>query len=191
MGKDGSRIDLLKEVICGYRKFILAFSGGKDSTLVLKVGIDVLGRDNIIAVTARSPIRKREELERAEEIARLLQARHMFVYTKEHEHPEFAIVEQQRQCMVCKEILFHHLKGVADQSGFPNLVDGTNYDDWQEERPVFKIREKFDVRGPLVEARITSKEVSSILKAYNLPNWSQPHYSCSKDEIDLSELILF
>lgn len=166
---------------------MLGFSGGKDSTLVLKIGIDILGRDNIIAVTAKSPIRRREELERAEKIASLLQARHTFVQTQEYSHPEFAT--SMRQCIVCKEILFRHLKDIADQYDFLNVVDGTNYDDWLEEREVFKIQEKFNIKRPLVEARITSKEIRSLLKTYNLPNWNHPHYSCSKDEMDITEFI--
>ncbi len=94
-----------------------------------------------------------------------------------------------QQCIICKEILFRHLKDIADRYDFRHVVDGTNYDDWLEEREVFKIQDKFNIKRPLVEARIASEEVRSLLKTYKLPNWNQPPYSCSKGEMYITELI--
>lgn len=177
----------LEEIIAGYGSVALAFSGGKDSSLLLKVCIDALGRDGILAVTAVSPIRRPGELRTARDLARSLKARHALVYTREYKNPEF-VANAERRCFICKEELFGEMKLLAEEGGYAHLVDGTNLDDVEERRPTFAVARKYGVRWPLVDAEIGASDVEALLRKSGLGGLVRPHYSCSAWDIDLRNL---
>ncbi len=182
-----SKLILLEEIIFGYGSAVLAFSGGKDSSLLLKVCVDVLGADRVLAATAVSPIRRPDELKTAEGLARTLGARHALIATREYKNPEF-VENVERRCFICKEELFGEMKRLAEKGGYAHLVDGTNLDDAEERRPAFEVARKFGVRWPLVEAKIGASDVEALLRLSGFGDLVRPHYSCSAWDIDLRDL---
>lgn len=178
---------LLKEILKGYGDMVLAFSGGKDSTLLLCSGVEALGTEHILAVTAASPIRREEEKKLASELCRRLGIRHEVVYTKEYMNSEF-IHNPEKRCFICKTELFEHLRRFAEEVGFKNLVDGTNLDDSKDARPIFEIARRYGIKWPLAEAEISTQDVESLLEHVGLKDFVRPHYSCSAWEIDLKNI---
>jgi len=166
---------------------VLAYSGGKDSTLLLYTAMEVLGPEHVVAVTAVSPIRRDEEKELASELGRRLGARHEVVLTREYLNQEF-INNPDKRCFICKAELFGHLKRLADQVGFKNLVDGTNFDDSRENRPVFEVARRYGIKWPLAEAQIGTYGVKLLLEVVGLNDFVRPHYSCSAWDIDLMSI---
>jgi uncharacterized protein len=178
---------LLKKILKKYGDMVLAFSGGKDSTLLLHVGVEVLGPERILAVTAVSPIRRKEEITLASELSQRLGVHHKVIHTREYMNPEF-INDPDRRCLICKAELFGHMKRLAEEAGFKNLVDGTNLDDSRETRPTFEVARKYGIKWPLVEAAINTSDVMSLLEQMGLVDFIRPHYSCSAWEMDLKAL---
>jgi uncharacterized protein len=178
----------LREIIKKYNSVVLAFSGGKDSALVLYTGAEVLGTEKILAVTAVSPIRRAEEIELALEFSQKLKVNHQLVYTKEFLHPDF-INKPKERCLICKDELFSHLERLREKMGFQNIADGTNFDDIKENRPVFAISEKYGVKWPLVEAKVATSDVESLLLSLKLKEFVRPHYSCSASKLGRKRLL--
>jgi uncharacterized protein len=181
------KYELLKNILKSYGDIVLAYSGGKDSTLLLYTAMEVLGPEHVVAVTAVSPIRRDEEKKLASELGRRLGTRHEVVLTREYMNQEF-INNPEKRCFICKTELFDHLKIFADQFGFKTLVDGTNLDDSKEARPVFEIARKYGIKWPLAEAEIGTYGVKLLLEVVGLNDFVRPHYSCSAWEIDLRSI---
>ena len=181
------KYEFLKSILKSYGDMVLAYSGGKDSTLLLYTAMEVLGPERVVAVTAVSPIRRDEEKKLASELGRRLGARHEVVLTREYLNQEF-INDPDKRCFICKAELFGHLKRLADQVGFKNLVDGTNFDDSRENRPVFEVARRYGIKWPLAEAQIGTYGVKLLLEVVGLNDFVRPHYSCSAWDIDLKNI---
>jgi len=181
------KYEFLKSILKSYGDMVLAYSGGKDSTLLLYTAMEVLGPEHVVAVTAVSPIRRDEEKELASELGRRLGIRHELVLTREYLNQEF-INNPDKRCFICKAELFGHLKRLADQVGFKNLVDGTNFDDSRENRPVFEVARRYGIKWPLAEAQIGTYGVKLLLEVVGLNDFVRPHYSCSAWDIDLRSI---
>jgi len=181
------KYEFLKSILKSYGDMVLAYSGGKDSTLLLYTAMEVLGPEHVVAVTAVSPIRRDEEKKLASELGRRLGIRHELVLTREYLNQEF-INNPDKRCFICKAELFDHLKRLADQVGFKNLVDGTNLDDSRENRPVFEVARRYGIKWPLAEAQIGTYGVKLLLEVVGLNDFVRPHYSCSAWDIDLRSI---
>ena len=179
----------LREIIKKYNSVVLAFSGGKDSLLVLYTAVRVLGKEKLLAVTAVSPIRRTKDIQSALELGQWLKVNHQLVYTKEFLHPHF--IKPKERCLLCKEELFGHLERLREKMGFQNIADGTNLDDSKEDRPVFAISEKYGVRWPLVEAGIGTSDVEALLLSLGLKEFVRPHYSCSASKLGRKRLLQY
>ena len=177
----------LKDILKSYGNMVLAYSGGKDSTLLLHAGVEVLGAERVLAVTAVSPIRRDEERKLTSELGKGFGIRHEVVHTKEYINTEF-IYNPARRCFICKTELFENLKRFANEVNFKNLVDGTNFDDSKENRAVFEIARKYGIKWPLAEAEIGTPGVKLLLEYAGLKDFVRPHYSCSAWEIDLKSI---
>src|SRR3989338_2250328 len=130
------KLDSLKKTIKKFDSAIIAFSGGIDSTLVLKAAHDVLG-EKAIAVTADSPSVPRSESEETRKSAGEIGARHMIIGTEETQNPDY-VKNPENRCYYCKSELYSKLKIVADKHNIKNILNGTNLDDIKDYRPGMK-----------------------------------------------------
>ncbi|MBI2101927.1 ATP-dependent sacrificial sulfur transferase LarE [Candidatus Woesearchaeota archaeon] len=160
---------------------IVAFSGGVDSALVLKVAHDVLG-SHAIAVTADSPSLPRRELEETKNIARQIGAKHLIINTEETKNQNY-LKNPNNRCYYCKSELYTKLKLVSEQLGIKNILNGTNFDDLGDYRPGLKAADESNVISPLKDAKITKNEVRQLAKELGLKIWDKPSSPCLSSRV--------
>ncbi len=155
---------------------IIAFSGGVDSTLLLKVATDILGK-NAIAVTAISPSFPPWELEAARRLAKQIGAELVEVHTSELEHPDYRANTGNR-CFFCKEALFAAAAVVARERRIEHICYGAITDDLGDYRPGMRSARERGIRAPLIEANLSKKEIRELSKAAGLATWAKPATPC-------------
>ncbi|NES94129.1 MAG: ATP-dependent sacrificial sulfur transferase LarE [Desertifilum sp. SIO1I2] len=166
---------------------LIAYSGGIDSTLVVKIAYDVLG-DRALAVTAESPSLLPEDLEDARIQAAAIGVPHQIVQTREIENPNYTSNPVNR-CYFCKSELHDTLKPLALQLGYPYVVDGVNADDLSDYRPGIQAAKERGARSPLAEVGVTKAEVREISKFLDLPWWDKPAQPCLSSRFPYGEEI--
>ncbi len=176
MENRADRLESLQHILAGMESVLVAYSGGVDSTFLLKVALEILG-DQVLAVTARSEIHASRELQAAEEIARRLGAKHIFIETHELADPKFSSNPPER-CYSCKRGLFLRLNQVAAEYSLMQIVDGSNYDDLSQYRPGHKAAREYGVRSPLEEARLTKDDIRLLSREMGLTTWDKPAVPC-------------
>jgi pyridinium-3,5-biscarboxylic acid mononucleotide sulfurtransferase len=159
----------------------VAFSGGVDSTLLLKVANDVLG-DDVLAVTALSETTPKHEQKDAVSLAKALGAKHLVVETHDLDIPEF-VKNPEDKCYICKKCRFDRLLELAKDRGFDCVADGENMDDHSDYRPGIRATRELGVRSPLSEAQLSKEEIRLLSKKLNLPTWDKPAYACLASRI--------
>jgi len=177
----------LREIVKDLESVVVAFSGGVDSTLVVKVCYDVL-KDNSMAVTARSETYPDFEFEEAKKLAKEIGIRHLVLNTSELAIEGFASNPPNR-CYFCKTELFEKLKDIAKQHRFLHVADGANLDDMEDYRPGLEASKELGVKSPLKEAGMTKKDVRKASKMLNLPNWNKPAYACMSSRFPYGQSI--
>ncbi len=171
------KLKMLLEILRGMEGVIVAFSGGLDSTFLLKAAVDALGKDNTLAVTACSPTYPAWELRESVELAKTLGTRQIVINTEEMKKDEFASNPPER-CYFCKKELFSSLAQIAEKEGARYILDGTNLDDMGDFRPGRKAAQEMGVRSPLLEAGLTKEDIRFFSREMGLPTWSKPAYAC-------------
>jgi len=160
---------------------LVAYSGGIDSTLVMKVAHDVLG-PQAVAVTAVSPTFPELELEQARRLAAQVGARHLIVETDQLRIPDF-VKNDAGRCFHCKTDLYQGLGKLRTELQMQAMVDGTNLDDLGDDRPGLLAAREWGVRSPLVEAELSKDDVRRLAKALGLSNWDKPAAACLSSRI--------
>jgi uncharacterized protein len=161
---------------------VVAFSAGVDSTLVLRVALDVLGRQRVLAATGVSPSLARRELESVKELAALVHAPLELVGTDELSNAEYAANPVDR-CYHCKSELYTRLTRLAHERGMAAVVNGVNADDVGDWRPGMKAAAEWAIRAPLLEAGLTKADVRGLAKELGLPNWAKPALACLSSRV--------
>jgi uncharacterized protein len=181
------KLERLKQILSDYNSVLIAFSGGVDSSFLLKIASDVLpGR--VAAVTAVSETYPAHELETAKKVAILLGAKHLVIETSELTIPEFKDNPPDR-CYYCKKELFGKLMQLAETEGFATVVDGTNADDQNDFRPGMRACQELGIRSPLQEAGLTKAEIRAYSKELDLPTWDLPSFACLSSRFPYGETI--
>lgn len=166
----------LLDSIAVMRSVVVAFSGGVDSTLVLKAAHDTLG-ERALAATGLSETYAPEEMAEARSVASHIGARHEMIRTMELTDPRYADNTHQR-CYFCKTELYTQLQAFARQFGFEVVVDGTNADDFGDFRPGIRAANRLGVRSPLAEAGLNKSEIRALAGWLALPTWDKPAAAC-------------
>lgn len=168
----------LKNNIRKLGSILVAYSGGVDSTFLLKVCVDTLGKENVLGVTAESPIRFRNAIDKAEQFAEQMDARYRLIETVELKDDDFKANDTER-CYYCKRELFGRLKEIADNENLQYVVDGTNADDIKkDDRPGLKAHDDFSIKTPLADAGLSKDEIRKLSRRLDLPTWNQPSDTC-------------
>jgi uncharacterized protein len=166
---------------------LVAFSGGVDSTLLLKVAVDELG-ENAVAATARSDTYPDEEFERSRELAELAGAQQIVFDTEELALDGFAENPPDR-CYFCKTELFAKLRELARERGLKHVVHGAQCTDLGDHRPGMRAAEELRVEAPLLQAGLTKQDVRQLSRRLGLPTWNKPAMACLASRFPYGERI--
>ncbi len=167
---------------------IVAFSGGVDSALLLKIAVETLGRDEVLAITGRSASVPSAELGSVESLAAEIGAKHEFLDTAELDDPRYAANPSDR-CYFCKTELYTQLSQLARERGFAAVLSGTNADDLGDFRPGLKAADEQRVFAPLAEAGITKAELRQLAEQRGLSIHDKPASPCLSSRVQYGESI--
>lgn len=170
------RLAELKEVLSSLESAVLAFSGGVDSSFLLRVAVDTAGF-RFVAVTTRSPTTPSYETDEARELAASLGAEHVVSEVDELETPGYAENPANR-CYLCKQTLYPHCLSIARDRALAHVIDGVNRDDLSDYRPGLKAAAELGVRHPLAEVGLDKIDVRSLSRLYGLETADKPASPC-------------
>lgn len=156
---------------------VIAFSGGVDSTFLLRVAHDVLGPESLAALTATSPTYPQSEFEESQALARSIGVRQVVVESNELEIPGFA-QNDPRRCYWCKRELFSLCRQTARELGLQAVLDGSNRDDQGDYRPGREAACELAVRSPLLEAGLGKADIRELSRRLGLPTWQKQAFAC-------------
>jgi uncharacterized protein len=172
----------LKTIITDLQRVVVAFSGGVDSTFLLKVCVDVLGKDNVLAFIGLSPTCPDREIEAAKDLAGFIGARYLIEETSEMDDPRF-VENNKSRCYFCKTHLFVKAKEIAARKGLLHVVEGSNLDDMDDFRPGRRASIEQAARSPLLEANLTKIEIRRLSQQLLLPTHDKPSFACLSSRV--------
>ncbi len=170
------KYDALRALLREMGSLVIGYSGGVDSTLLLRVAVDTLGT-RALAMIGRSETYPTREFEEAVALAGSMGARYVVVHTEETDLVKFRENPPDR-CYFCKSELFDKLAGIAAQEGIAWIADGTITDDLGDFRPGMKAKSEKNVRSPLLEAGMSKSDVRELSRELGLPTWDKPAFAC-------------
>jgi uncharacterized protein len=177
-----NKLKRLKAILKNLRSVIVAYSGGVDSTFLLKVAVDTLGRDNVVAVTARSETYPVSEYREARRFAKKIGARIITVHTEEMKDRRFKANPVNR-CYYCKAELFKKLVRLAALHGKNAVIDGTNRDDLKDIRHGRRAAMECGIKSPLLDARLAKTDIRSLSRKMGLSTYDKPSFACLASRI--------
>jgi uncharacterized protein len=171
------KIQKLRKILKNYESVLVAFSGGSDSSFLLKAAMDFLGVDKVLAVTVKSELIPEKKITEAKNIADAIGSKWEIL-----EIPVLSennlIKNPTNRCYLCKKILLKNLKKIAKKEGIKEVAEGTNIDDTGQYRPGFKVIKELGIKSPLLEAKLTSKEIRKLSRKLNMPDWDKSSFTC-------------
>jgi len=170
------KYETLKENMKKRGSAAIAYSGGVDSTFLVKVAHEVLG-DKMIAVTATSSTYPERELKEAIKYAKDMGVKHLIISSEELNIEGFASNPTNR-CYYCKKELFTKINAIANENGAQYVFDGSNIDDDGDYRPGMQAARELEVISPLKEAKLTKDDIRELSKDLGLPTWNKPAFAC-------------
>lgn len=178
----------LKTYLKSLGRVAVAFSGGVDSTFLLKAAQDVLG-DQVIAITAKPYSFPDREMNEAKAFCRDQGIRHFVCKFNELEIEGFC-ENQPNRCYLCKKELFGEIAQIAEKQKIPYIVEGSNLDDDGDYRPGLAAVSELGVKSPLRQAGLYKKEIRELSKEMGLPTWKKPSFACLSSRVPYGEQIM-
>ena len=180
-GSSLRKLEKLKKNLKKMMRVAIGFSGGVDSSFLLKVTSDILGK-NTLAVTIKSPAHPESEIDEAMRMARIMNVKHMIIDLDITEIEEFKENNVNR-CYYCKKQIFSKIKELAEKEKIPYILDASNVDDLNDYRPGMRALEELGVLSPLINVKLTKKEIRDLSKQMNLDTWNKPAFACLASRI--------
>ena len=171
-----AKLHKLQQILKDLQSCAIAYSGGLDSTFLIKVAYDTLG-DNAVAVTATSSTYPRRELLDAKRFARTIGIPHVIIHSEELDINRFSENPPDR-CYYCKKALFKKIMQVARKHHLNAVLDGSNADDRFDYRPGAKARTELGVRSPLYEVGLAKQEIRTLSRSLHLESSDKPPLAC-------------
>ncbi|AJA49365.1 TIGR00268 family protein [Clostridium pasteurianum DSM 525 = ATCC 6013] len=175
------KLNMLKDNIRKLKSAAIAYSGGVDSTFLLKVAHDVLG-DKVIAVTAKSSTYPEREFNEAKQFAEEIGVKHIVIISEELDIEGFSKNPTNR-CYFCKKELFTKIREVAKQNNVEKILDGSNLDDTKDYRPGMEAARELEVVSPLKEANLSKGDIRDLSKSMGLRTWNKPSFACLSSRV--------
>ena len=182
-----TKFEKLKEYLKELNSVAVAFSGGVDSTFLLKVAHDVLG-DNAVAVTARSCSFPERELNEAKAFCEKEGIKHIVIESEELNIDGFSQNPKNR-CYICKTELFIKMRKAVEQLGIENIVEGSNIDDNGDYRPGLIAVKEQNIKSPLRFAELNKNEIRKLSKNLGLNTWDKQSFACLSSRFVYGETI--
>jgi uncharacterized protein len=164
----------LDSILNDLNSFVVAFSGGVDSTFLLHRAY-TLRKSSIIGITIRTPYIPKREIDEAIEFTNSFGIKHKII---DIAFPEMIKNNPIERCYLCKKTIFTDLLGFAKQNRYPYVIDGTNADDLSDFRPGIKALKELGIRSPLLEAGLTKEDIRELSKVADLDIWDKPAMAC-------------
>ena len=181
------KLDALKKYFADLQNIVIAFSGGVDSTFLLKVAYDALG-DRVIAVTARSASFPQRELNEAIDFCRSEGIRHIVVVSEELDIDGFSHNPVNR-CYLCKHELFEKILAIAEQNNIRYVAEGSNMDDEGDYRPGLQAVVELQIKSPLREVGLNKEEIRAYSRQLGLRTWNKQSFACLSSRFPYGEEI--
>jgi len=176
------KFNSLQKILKKLNKVIVAYSGGVDSSFLLKAAVDTLGAENVLACINAGPAEPAGQLQRAKEFAQSVGVKLKTIETDELSDPNFTANKADR-CFHCKSRICRILVDIAKEQGFDNVVFGTNLDDLDDFRPGNRAMKVFGVRSPLAEAKLTKNDIRQLSRRMKLATADLPSSPCLASRI--------
>jgi uncharacterized protein len=183
-----NKLKKLKESLASYGDLLVAYSGGVDSSLLLKVAHDVLGK-KVLAVIAQSKTYTKEEGDSAVKFAKKLGVRYRVIHTDEFKDKRFVLNPPER-CYYCKKELFSKLSGIAKKEGIKHVADGSNISDLSDYRPGANASKEYGIKSPLRDAGMTKDDIRKLARELKIPAWNKPALACLASRIPYGTRII-
>lgn len=165
----------------------VAYSGGVDSTFLLKVAHDVL-YDKVIALTAKSLIHPQRELKEAMEFTKANGIKHIVIQSRELKIKKFTDNAPNR-CYLCKYALFSQIRKEAGKYHIQKIAEGSNNDDLDDYRPGMKAIKELGIFSPLQDVGFDKDAIRKLSKKMGLPSWDKPSFACLASRFPYGEKI--
>jgi len=182
------KLETVRGTLRDLGRVAVAYSGGVDSAFILKLAVDSLGGENVLAITGVSDSLSTSERQHAQRLARQIGAEHILLQTREFENPEY-LANPTNRCYFCKTELYERMRHFLSSRGPFCILSGTNADDLGDYRPGLIAADENGVRAPLAEAGLTKTEIRALSAQMGLPTHDKPASPCLSSRVQYGEAI--